>query len=169
VKRLLLITVFSLIAAMISFPQETSGDASASSDYNEFSWFNNYLIAFSYNGRNNTFIGYETIFFPGNLTLPYPFSLFGAGANINVQFQFETQHFFIRNQHFIIFPYPLLLGVDFLYNINTGTSDFAPVLGLCLFYPGLKIMFRKNIFRENQNLEFIFAISPPFYVKEKQW
>jgi hypothetical protein len=93
----------------------------------------------------------------------------GVGANINFQYQFETQHFFIRNQSFIMFPYPLFLGADYLYNINTGEHDFSPVLGLFLFYPGLKIMFRKNIFKKNQNLEFIFAVSPPFFVKEKEW
>jgi hypothetical protein len=161
-KKYIILVFLIFFIVFTAFSLETS-------DYNEYTWFHEYTMAYSYNENHNIYLGYETIFCPGFYKLPYPFSLFMVGTNANIQFQFETNYFFIRNQNFIVFPYPLFLGIDLKYNINIKYFDFSPILGICLFYPGLKIMLRKNIFKENDKWEVIFAISPPFYVIEKEW
>jgi hypothetical protein len=72
-------------------------------------------MAYSYDENHNIYLGYETIFCPEFYKLPYPFNTFMVGTNANIQFQFETNYFFIRNQNFIVFPYPLFFGIDLKY------------------------------------------------------
>jgi hypothetical protein len=134
----------------------------------EFSWFNECTLAYSYNGYSNIYLGYETFFSP-NIYLPYPFGTFACFFNINFQFQFSTNNFYIRSQQLILFPYPVLLGIDFSYNINNNSYIFSEVLGICLFYPGAKIMLKKDIFTGRDKLEIILAVSIPFFVVEKEY
>jgi hypothetical protein len=150
------------------FPASNEVTFDASERENAFSWFNMGTLALTADEYFNVYIGCETIFLTEMpLSLPLPFRIFGYFFNVNLQYQFITNDFFIRSQNLIHFPWPILLGIDFSYNINSNSYVFSQVFGICLFYPGWKIMFKKDIFKGKNDFEVIMAIGIPFYVLEK--
>ena len=158
-------TILLLLITYNAFAEKNEENISSG----EFLWLHNINIAYSHDSLKSFFVGYEMIFVPGFYTLPYPFATAAYFFNINYQFQHSTFDSYIRSQNMIAFPYPILFGIDQSYNLNNGSYDSSPIFGICLYYPGLKILFRRNIFRNDRNSDIIFALSIPFHAIVRQY